>query len=108
MGIEMPEHKTAYKESNLHDLYPAIEPFDVGTLRLDDIHEMYYEQSGNPAGVPVVFLHGGPGAGANSTHRRFFDPKHYCIVIFDQRGSGRSKPRGETRNNTTPLLIQDI
>ncbi|HVT50551.1 MAG TPA: prolyl aminopeptidase [Dongiaceae bacterium] len=95
------------------DLYPEIEPFDTGLLPLggpsgDGVHQMYYEQSGNPKGVPVVFLHGGPGAGANSTHRRFFDPGHYRIVIFDQRGSGRSKPLGEIRDNTTPLLVQDI
>src|SRR5262249_22273942 len=63
---------------------------------------------GNPAGVPVVFLHGGPGAGASPVHRRFFDPAHYRAVIFDQRGAGRSKPLGELRNNTTPHLIEDI
>jgi|LNAP01.1.fsa_nt_gb proline iminopeptidase len=90
------------------DLYPAIECYDSGFLKLDTLHEMYYEQSGNPKGVPVVFLHGGPGAGANPTHRRFFDPAHYRIVIFDQRGAGRSKPLGEIRDNTTPLLIDDI
>ncbi len=90
------------------DLYPEIEPFDIGMLPLDGLHQMYYEQSGNPKGAPVVFLHGGPGAGANSTHRRFFDPAHYRIVIFDQRGSGRSKPLGEIRDNTTPLLVEDI
>ena len=90
------------------DLYPEIEPFRVGELPLDDLHRMYFEESGNPAGAPVVFLHGGPGAGANASHRRFFDPKHYRIVIFDQRGSGRSAPLGETRNNTTPLLVEDI
>jgi proline iminopeptidase len=95
------------------DLYPEIDAFDTGMLPLDGpagagLHQMYYEQSGNPEGVPVVFLHGGPGAGANSTHRRFFDPSHYRIVIFDQRGSGRSKPLGEIRDNTTPLLVQDI
>jgi len=95
------------------DLYPEIEPFDTGSLPLSGpagvgLHQMYYEQSGNPKGVPVVFLHGGPGAGANSTHRRFFDPAHYRIVVFDQRGSGRSKPLGEIRDNTTPLLVQDI
>ena len=90
------------------DLYPEIEAFDSGILTLDDPHQMYYEQSGNPNGVPVVFLHGGPGAGANPTHRRFFDPAYYRIVIFDQRGSGRSKPLGEIRNNTTPHLIADI
>lgn len=90
------------------DLYPEIEPFRVGELPLDDLHKMYFEESGNPDGIPVVFLHGGPGAGANASHRRFFDPKHYRIVIFDQRGSGRSGPLGEIRNNTTPLLIEDI
>jgi proline iminopeptidase len=90
------------------DLYPEIEPYDTGMLPLDGVHQMYYEQSGNPTGAPVVFLHGGPGAGANATHRRFFDPKHYRIVVFDQRGSGRSRPLGEIRDNTTPLLIEDI
>ena len=90
------------------DLYPEIDAFDSGMLALDDLHQMYYEQSGNPRGVPVVFLHGGPGAGANPTHRRFFDPAHYRIVIFDQRGAGRSKPLGETRDNTTPLLVADM
>ena len=90
------------------DLFPEIEPYDKGFLQLSAPHRMYYEQSGNPNGVPVVFLHGGPGAGANSTHRRFFDPAFYRIVIFDQRGSGRSQPLGETRDNTTPLLIEDM
>lgn len=90
------------------DLYPEIDAYDSGMLALDDLHQMYYEQSGNPKGAPVVFLHGGPGAGANPTHRRFFDPSHYRIVIFDQRGSGRSKPLGEIRNNTTPHLVGDI
>lgn len=90
------------------EIYPDIEAYDSGMLALDDLHQMYYEQSGNPKGVPVVFLHGGPGAGANPTHRRFFDPAYYRIVIFDQRGSGRSKPLGEIRDNTTPLLVADI
>jgi proline iminopeptidase len=90
------------------DLFPEIEPYDKGFLQLSPLHRMYYEQSGNARGVPVVFLHGGPGAGANSTHRRFFDPAFYRIVIFDQRGSGRSQPLGETRDNTTPLLIEDM
>jgi proline iminopeptidase len=90
------------------DLFPTIEPYETGYLRLDDLHQMYFEQCGNPKGAPVVFLHGGPGAGANATHRRFFDPSHYRIVVFDQRGSGRSKPLGEIRNNTTPHLIGDI
>jgi len=89
-------------------LYPEIEPFDSGMLDLDGRHKMYWEQSGNPAGVPVVFLHGGPGAGAGPTHRRFFDPAHYRIVIFDQRGAGRSQPLGEIRDNTTGHLVADI
>ena len=89
-------------------LYPEIEPYDSGMLPLDGRHRMYYEQSGNPQGVPVVFLHGGPGAGASPAHRRFFDPAHYRIVIFDQRGAGRSTPLGEITDNTTPQLIADI
>lgn len=90
------------------ELFPPLEPFDQGTLDLDGLHKMYWEQSGNPGGVPVVFLHGGPGAGASPTHRRFFDPNHYRIVIFDQRGAGRSKPYAEVRDNTTPHLVEDI
>jgi len=89
-------------------LYPEIEPFDSGMLDLDGLHRMYWEQSGNPAGIPVVFLHGGPGAGSAPAHRRFFDPAHYRIVIFDQRGAGRSTPLGELRDNTTPHLVADI
>lgn len=90
------------------ELFPPLEPYLKGTLRVDDLHTLYWEESGNPKGVPVVFLHGGPGAGATPTHRRFFDPFAYRIIIFDQRGAGRSTPLGETRNNTTPLLVQDI
>lgn len=90
------------------DLFPEIEPFDKGFMQLSPLHRMYYEQCGNAKGVPVVFLHGGPGAGANATHRRFFDPSFYRIIIFDQRGSGRSQPLGETRDNTTPHLIADM
>lgn len=90
------------------DFYPAIEPYQSGMLRLDELHTMYYEQSGNPAGVPVIFLHGGPGAGASASHRQFFDPAFYRIIIFDQRGAGRSTPLGELRDNTTPHLIADM
>jgi len=90
------------------ELYPPLEPFNAGRLALDRIHTMYWEESGNPHGVPVVFLHGGPGAGGAPNHRRFFDPAHYRIVIYDQRGAGRSTPLGEVRENTTPLLIADI
>lgn len=90
------------------ELYPDIEPYASGHLRLDARHTMYWETSGNPAGLPVLFLHGGPGAGASPAHRRFFDPAAYRIVIFDQRGAGRSRPLGETIDNTTPALIDDI
>jgi proline iminopeptidase len=90
------------------DLYPEIEPYNTGMLRLDPLHEMYYEEAGNPRGAPVVFLHGGPGAGSAPAHRRFFDPAHYRIVVYDQRGAGRSRPLGELRDNTTPHLVADL
>jgi proline iminopeptidase len=77
-------------------------------LRLDARHAMYWEQSGNPRGVPVLFLHGGPGAGATPVHRRFFDPASWRIVIFDQRGAGRSTPLGEIADNTPDHLVADI
>ena len=89
-------------------VYPPIEPFDIGSLRLDSVHHMYFEQSGNPNGIPVVFLHGGPGAGASASHRQFFDPAFYRIVIFDQRGAGRSTPLGSLSDNTTLHLIADM
>jgi proline iminopeptidase len=89
-------------------LFPAIEPYMTGFLDLDAPHRMYYEQSGNPKGVPVVFLHGGPGAGASPVHRQFFDPAFYRIVILDQRGAGRSTPLGCLEANTTPRLIGDL
>jgi proline iminopeptidase len=90
------------------DLFPPIEPFETGHLRVDARHSLYWEQSGNPTGWPVVFLHGGPGAGASPEHRRFFDPAAYRIIVFDQRGAGRSTPLGELRDNTTADLIADI
>ena len=89
-------------------LYPPLEPFASGMLELEAPHRMYYEQSGNPRGVPVVFLHGGPGAGSSPVHRQFFDPAFYRIVVFDQRGAGRSTPLGALENNTTPALIGDM
>ncbi|MDR3518427.1 MAG: prolyl aminopeptidase [Azospirillaceae bacterium] len=91
-----------------NELFPAIEPFESGWLKVDPQHRIYWEQSGNPQGIPVVFLHGGPGAGASSAHRRFFDPGHYRIVILDQRGAGRSTPLGEIQNNTTDHLVSDL
>src|SRR5690349_14620145 len=90
------------------ELYPEISPFNSGYLTLEAPHEMYWEQSGNPQGAPVVFLHGGPGAGSAPAHRRFFDPARYRIVVYDQRGAGRSRPLGELRDNTTPLLVEDL
>lgn len=90
------------------DLYPKIEPYDRGTLDVGDGHTLYYEQSGNAQGVPVVFLHGGPGAGSNPAHRRFFDPAFYRIVVFDQRGAGRSRPFASLEANTTDHLVDDI
>jgi proline iminopeptidase len=88
--------------------FPPIEPYRSGRLKVDGLHELYWEECGSPNGLPVVFLHGGPGAGASPAHRRFFDPKRYRIVIFDQRGAGRSTPLGETTDNTTPHLVADI
>lgn len=90
------------------DLFPPIEPFEHGMIDLGGRHQMYWEQSGNPRGTPVVFLHGGPGAGAGPVHRRFFDPNHYRIVVFDQRGAGRSRPYADVTDNTTQHLIADI
>src|SRR5712691_5847731 len=94
--------------TNRRDLFPPIEPYRTGRLSLDSCHTMYWEESGNPTGPPVVFLHGGPGAGATPVHRRFFDPGHWRIVVFDQRGSGRSTPLGETRDNSPDHLLGDI
>ena len=90
------------------DLFPDIAPFETGLLPLESGHVMYWEQVGNPRGQPVLFLHGGPGAGAGAVHRRFFDPQHWRLVVFDQRGAGRSRPLGELRANTTPHLVDDI
>jgi len=89
-------------------LYPEIEPRDSGRPALDAVHSMYWEVSGNPRGIPVVFLHGGPGGGSSPKHRRFFDPAAYRIIVYDQRGAGRSTPLGELRENTTPHLIADL
>ncbi len=92
----------------LAELYPPIEPNRHGWLSVDHTHKLYWEESGNPKGVPVVFLHGGPGAGCAPVHRRFFDPTHYRIVLFDQRGAGRSVPNAETHDNTTQHLVSDL
>lgn len=92
----------------MHTLYPPLEPYRSGTLPVDEIHTLYWEECGNPDGVPVLFLHGGPGAGVSPRHRQFFDPAYYRIVLFDQRGAGQSTPLGEYRNNTTQFLMEDI
>jgi len=89
-------------------LYPDLEPFDTGTLQVDARHRLHYEQCGHPNGKPVVLLHGGPGAGCGPKMRRFHDPAHYRIVLFDQRGSGRSTPHADLVDNTTPHLVADI
>lgn len=94
--------------SDRRGLYPEIEPFDSGTLQVSALHRLHYEQCGNAKGKPVVFLHGGPGAGCNPTTRRFFDPAHYRIILFDQRGCGRSTPHAELTDNTTWDLVADI
>ncbi len=91
-----------------YNLYPEIEPFNKNWLKVSDLHEIYYEECGSSEGAPVVFLHGGPGSGCNPTQRRFFDPKHYRIILLDQRGCGRSRPQGEIRENTTEDLVNDI
>ena len=90
------------------DLFPEIGPYETGYMPVSSSHVMYWEHSGNPRGRPVLFLHGGPGAGAGAVHRRFFDPALWRIVIFDQRGAGRSRPLGGLDDNTTPHLIEDI
>ena len=89
-------------------LYPPIEPYKVQRLKVSDLHELHVEESGNPHGKPVVFLHGGPGGGTSPKHRRYFDPDKYRIVLFDQRGCGASTPYAEVRENTTWDLVADI
>lgn len=90
------------------DLFSPLDPYQTGRLKVDDLHTLYWEQCGNPDGVPVIFLHGGPGAGASPTHRRFFDPHFYRIIIMDQRGAGRSTPLGELKDNDIPHLVADL
>ncbi len=88
--------------------YPEISPYQVHHLTVDHGHTLYVEEVGNPAGIPIVFLHGGPGAGCSPQCRTFFDPKVYRVILFDQRGCGRSRPLGECLANTTQRLVQDI
>jgi proline iminopeptidase len=88
--------------------YPMLEPFETGKLKVSDLHEIFYEVSGNPNGAPVVFIHGGPGGGSAPKNRVYFDPKHYKIILFDQRGCGKSTPHAELRDNTTWDLVSDL
>ncbi len=89
-------------------LYPPIEPFKTGILDTADGHQIYWELCGNPRGKPAVFVHGGPGAGCSTDHRRLFDPQRYCVLLFDQRGCGRSTPHASLENNTTWHLVADM
>jgi proline iminopeptidase len=99
------ERRSSDNETNL---WPEIEPFDTGYLQVSDIHEIYYELCGNPDGIPVFVIHGGPGAGCSPYMRRFFNPEKYLIVLHDQRGCWRSKPRLELRDNNIQALVKDI
>jgi proline iminopeptidase len=92
----------------MRELYPQIEPYKTQRIAVDGLHTLFVEECGNPDGLPVIFLHGGPGAGVSPYHRRFFDPQRYRIVLFDQRGAGRSTPFAELRDNTTWHLVADI
>lgn len=92
----------------IYKLYPELKTYREDYLTLDNSHEIYYEECGNSHGIPVIFLHGGPGSGCNPAQRRFFDPSHYRIILLDQRGCGRSLPLGEVRFNTTADLVADI
>ena len=89
-------------------LYPTIDPFDQQILHVDGGHQVYFEQCGKADGIPVVVLHGGPGGGCSPSMRRYFDPKIYRVILFDQRGCGRSRPYASVENNTTQDLIKDI
>lgn len=97
------------KESSTENLqYPELEANFTGRLKVSDIHELYYEESGNPKGDPVVFVHGGPGGGSSPKNRRYFDPEHYRIILFDQRGCGQSTPHADLHDNTTWDLVADM
>ncbi|MCH8175029.1 MAG: prolyl aminopeptidase [Proteobacteria bacterium] len=89
-------------------LYPELKPYRRHSLRVSELHELYVDEAGNPDGIPVLFVHGGPGGGCDASSRRFYDPALYRIVTFDQRGCGRSTPHGELAENTSQNLIADI
>lgn len=105
----MPYRKQdAMRPTPLLDLFPPITPYSSGYLAVEEPHEIYWEQSGNPDGEPILMIHGGPGAGTSPVHRQYFDPNHYRIIMFDQRGAGKSTPPVCLINNTTAHLIEDI
>jgi proline iminopeptidase len=93
---------------SITELFPEIEPYGTKRLKVSDLHTIFVEEVGNPKGVPILFLHGGPGGGLSAKHRRFFDPAHYRVVLIDQRGCGKSTPHAELRENTTWDLVRDI
>ncbi|MEZ5648104.1 MAG: prolyl aminopeptidase [Alphaproteobacteria bacterium] len=93
---------------DIRDLFPGIEPYITGILAVGTTHRLYWEECGRPDGIPAVFLHGGPGAGCTPTHRRFFDPETWRLILFDQRGAGRSRPTASIEDNTTQHLIADM
>src|SRR5580692_1824648 len=103
-----PGRRVAAAPRHAGGMYPLIEPYNSGMLRVSAVHEIYYEESGNPRGKPALFLHGGPGGGTEPSMRQFFDPKRYRIVLLDQRGCGRSRPHANLVDNTTWHLVQDI
>ena len=92
----------------MHKLFPDIKPYTTHRIQVDSPHELHVEECGNTKGLPVLFVHGGPGAGCEEFHRRFFDPNVYRIILFDQRGAGRSTPHASLENNTTPRLVADM
>jgi proline iminopeptidase len=112
-GQSLPGPRALSYASALHprpirELYPPITPYSQGFLVVSDIHTLYWEQSGNPDGIPIISVHGGPGAGSSSVHRRFFDPNFYRIILLDQRGAGRSHPLGCLEENTLDDLVEDM
>jgi proline iminopeptidase len=92
----------------MRSLYPSITPYQQGKLKVSELHTIYFEQAGNPQGSPVIFLHGGPGAGIEPVYRQYFNPECWRVVLFDQRGCGQSTPYAELRDNTTWELVADI
>ena len=100
--------KFSGQKSAVQYLYPPLDPFDQRIIEVGDGHSLYVEQCGNPQGVPVIVLHGGPGGGCSPAMRRYFDPQYYRIILFDQRGCGRSRPKSSVEHNTTWHLVADI